>query len=134
MHAVLFCINQCARILCLRRRTLGRVPSRNENNLEGPGASASRDLKGAHDLTDLSVRLHITVGFDDFSETKGLIDHGLESTGSKMVEDVLFCLREYWIGCQLKEGIGTDGETFVQCREEWVGSGFRRQGSIFKDD
>src|ERR1700684_4363805 len=96
--------------------------------------SASRGLEGDDDLTELSVRLHIAVGFDDFSERKCLIDHGLESTGSKMVEDVLFCLRKYWIGCQLKEGIGTDGETFVQCREEWVGSGFRRQGSIFKDD
>jgi hypothetical protein len=42
--------------------------------------SASRDWEGDDDLTDLSVRLHIAVGFDDFSETKCLIDNGLEST------------------------------------------------------
>jgi hypothetical protein len=59
----------------------------------------ARDLEGDDDLTDLSVRLHIAVGFDDFSERKCLIDHRLESTGSKMVEDILFRFREYWIEC-----------------------------------
>jgi hypothetical protein len=51
-----------------------------------------------------------------------------------MVEDVLFCFREYWIVCQLKKCVGTDGETFGECREEWVGSGFGRQSSVFEDD
>ena len=42
--------------------------------------SASRGLEGDDDLTDLSVGLHIAVGFDDFSETKCPIDKRLEST------------------------------------------------------
>ena len=40
----------------------------------------SCDLEDHDDLADLSVRLHVAVGFDDFSETKSLIDKGLEST------------------------------------------------------
>ncbi len=51
-----------------------------------------------------------------------------------MVENVSFCFREYRIGCQLKERVGTDGETLGECREEWVGSRFGRQGSVFEDD
>src|ERR1700689_4293246 len=51
-----------------------------------------------------------------------------------MIEDVLFCFRECWIACQFKERVGTDGETFGECREEWVGSGFGRQSSVFEDD
>jgi hypothetical protein len=39
-HSLLLRIKQCARIRYLRRSTLGRVPPRNDNNLEGPGASA----------------------------------------------------------------------------------------------
>src|ERR1700735_4882090 len=51
-----------------------------------------------------------------------------------MVEDVLFCFQEDWIGCQLEERVSTDGEPFGECREKWVGSGFGRQGSVFEDD
>src|ERR1700683_4308770 len=51
-----------------------------------------------------------------------------------MIEDVLFCFREYWIACQFKERVGADSETFGECREEGVGSGFGRQGSVFEDD
>ena len=51
-----------------------------------------------------------------------------------MVEDVFFCFREYWIACQFKERVGTDGETFGECREQWVGSGLGRQGFVFEDD
>jgi hypothetical protein len=35
--------------------------------------------QGDHNLANLSVRLHIAVGFDDFSEEKSLIDERLES-------------------------------------------------------
>src|ERR1700722_20519099 len=50
-----------------------------------------------------------------------------------MVEDVLLCLGEYWIGSQLKKRVGPDGEALSECSEEWVGSGFGRKGPIFDD-
>src|ERR1700691_2782157 len=51
-----------------------------------------------------------------------------------MVEDVLLCLGKYWIWCHLKESVAPDGEVLGKCREEWVGSGFGCQGSVFEDD
>jgi hypothetical protein len=42
--------------------------------------SASCDLESDDDLADLGVRLHIAVGFDDFSEGKCLTDDGSEGT------------------------------------------------------
>src|ERR1700747_2835484 len=51
-----------------------------------------------------------------------------------MVEDVLLCLGEYWVGSQLKKRVGPDGEVLGECREEWVGSRFGRQGPVFEDD
>src|ERR1700733_11999280 len=51
-----------------------------------------------------------------------------------MVEDVLLCLGECWIGSQLKERVGPDGEALGECGKEGVGSRFGCQGPILEDD